>query len=68
MVVPGSANPLAMILSARMMLEFFRLTAAGDAVEAAVAAVLAEGKALPADLGGSASTTEVSDAVASKLG
>ncbi|MEZ5393214.1 MAG: 3-isopropylmalate dehydrogenase [Bryobacterales bacterium] len=64
----GLANPLAMILSARMMLEFFGLTAAGDAVEAAVAAVLAEGKALPADLGGSASTAQVADAVTAKLG
>jgi isocitrate/isopropylmalate dehydrogenase len=37
-------------------------------VEAAVAAVLAEGKSLTADLGGSASTGAVTDAVVEKLG
>jgi isocitrate/isopropylmalate dehydrogenase len=37
-------------------------------VQSAVAAVLAEGEALPADLGGSASTQQVADAVLGKLG
>jgi tartrate dehydrogenase/decarboxylase/D-malate dehydrogenase len=62
------ANPLAAILSAAMMLEHLELAAAALEVEAAVAAVLAEGKALTADLGGSASTTAVTDAVLEKLG
>ena len=48
----GLANPLAQILSAAMMLEHLELGAAARQVEAAVAAVLAEGKTLPADLGG----------------
>jgi tartrate dehydrogenase/decarboxylase/D-malate dehydrogenase len=64
----GLANPLAMILSAQMMLDFFGLEKAAAEVESAVAAVLAEGEALPADLGGSASTQQVADAVLGKLG
>jgi tartrate dehydrogenase/decarboxylase/D-malate dehydrogenase len=64
----GLANPLAAILSAAMMLEHLELAAAARQVEAAVAAVLAEGKALTADLGGSASTSAVTDAVVEKLG
>ena len=47
----GIANPLAMILSAGMMLEFLGLDAAAGEVDSAVARVLAEGAALPADLG-----------------
>jgi tartrate dehydrogenase/decarboxylase/D-malate dehydrogenase len=64
----GLANPLAMLLSARMMLDFLGLAEAGAEVETAVAAVLAEGKFLPADLGGGASTDEVANAVLAKLG
>jgi isocitrate/isopropylmalate dehydrogenase len=51
-----------------MMLEHLELGAAARQVEAAVAAVLAEGKTLPADLGGNASTTAVTDAVLEALG
>ena len=40
------------------------LIAAAHGIEAAVTRVLAEGKTLPADQGGSASTTQVGDAVA----
>jgi len=63
----GVANPLAAILSAAMMLDFLGLEGAARAVEAAVAACLAQGSALPADLGGSASTTQVTDAVLAHL-
>ncbi len=62
----GIANPLAMILSVWMMLDFLGHAEAARDVEAAVAAVLAEGTALPADLGGSASTSAVTDAVLAK--
>jgi tartrate dehydrogenase/decarboxylase/D-malate dehydrogenase len=64
----GVANPLAAILSAGMLLEFLGLEEAAQAVERAVAATLAEGKVLPADLGGSASTRAVADAVLRHLG
>lgn len=64
----GIANPLAAILSAGMMLEFLGLEAAARVVEQAVAATLAEGQTLPGDLGGSASTGAVTDAVLRHLG
>jgi tartrate dehydrogenase/decarboxylase/D-malate dehydrogenase len=63
----GIANPLAAILSAGMMLEFLGVEAAARAIEEAVAATLAEGQVLTADLGGSASTSQVTDAVLSHL-
>ena len=63
----GIVNPIAMILSARMMLDFLNLSDAARIVENAVAAVLAEGKALPRDLGGSAATTQVTSAILDKL-
>jgi len=63
----GIVNPLAAILSAAMMLDHLEMTAAAREVEAAVAAVLAEGKARPPDLGGKSSTEEVTAAVLEKL-
>lgn len=63
----GVVNPIAMILSAAMMIEFFGLTEAARMVENATAAVLAEGKSLPRDLGGTASTGEVTEAILGKL-
>jgi tartrate dehydrogenase/decarboxylase / D-malate dehydrogenase len=63
----GVVNPLAAILSAGMMLDHLGLEDAGQSVERAVAAVLAEGKFRPADLGGSASTQQVTDAVVAQL-
>jgi 3-isopropylmalate dehydrogenase len=68
------ANPLAMILSAAMMLDWLaerhRDEAAGRAavlIEQAVARVLAAGQTLTADLGGRASTTDVAAAVTAEL-
>ena len=63
----GWANPLAMILSAAMMLEFLDLASDAADVEGAVAKVLAEGSALPRDLGGDASTEAVAAAVLNAL-
>jgi len=63
----GVANPLAMILSVWMMLEFLGHAQAAADVEAAVAAVLAKGETLPADLGGSAGTIAVTEAVLAEL-
>jgi tartrate dehydrogenase/decarboxylase/D-malate dehydrogenase len=64
----GLANPLAAILSAALLLDHLGQRQAACAVEAAVAAVLAEGKTLTADLGGSSSTREVTAAVRASLG
>src|SRR5439155_14847663 len=63
----GVVNPLAAILSAGQMLDHLELPKAGAALERAVAKVLAAGRALTADLGGTASTTQVADAVVEAL-
>ena len=63
----GIANPLAAILSAAMMLDHLGEPEAAQAVEAAVAAVLAEGVARTPDLGGSSTTSEVCAAVLDRL-
>jgi 3-isopropylmalate dehydrogenase len=69
----GIANPIAAILSAGMMLDWLGrrhqhppLTQAAEAVERAVMEVLAEGKTLPIDQCGSASTQAVGKAIAEK--
>jgi tartrate dehydrogenase/decarboxylase / D-malate dehydrogenase len=59
----GLANPLAMILSAGMMMDHLGEEDAGRAIDAAVRDTLREGKALTADLGGCARTADVADAV-----
>ncbi len=59
----GIANPLAAVLSAAMMLEHLQLPAAADALNDAVKKLLADGGPRTPDLGGSASTTEVGDAI-----
>jgi tartrate dehydrogenase/decarboxylase/D-malate dehydrogenase len=63
----GIANPLAAILSGGMLLEFLGLTAGAAAVKAAVAAVLKAGKVKTPDLGGTAKTTAMADAVLAAL-
>ncbi len=67
-------NPMAAILAGGMMLDWLgeqhgdeRCLEAGQAIEDAVAAVLADGKPLTYDLGGQAKLSTVADAVAGKL-
>jgi len=63
----GKANPMAMILSLAMLLRHsLGLEAEALRVEAAVAATLGAG-ITGADLGGTAGTTEVGDAVLARL-
>jgi tartrate dehydrogenase/decarboxylase/D-malate dehydrogenase len=64
----GIANPLAAILSAELMLNHLGLAASAAAIHDAVATVLRDGQALPPDLGGRATTTEVAEAVLAALG
>ena len=62
----GLANPIAMILSAVLMLRHLGMMDAGDRLERAVASVLASGKARTADLrpsGPPATTDQVADAI-----
>jgi 3-isopropylmalate dehydrogenase len=67
----GIANPIAAILSAGMMLDWLGrrhqhppLILAAESIERAVTEVLAEGKTLPVDQGGSAWTQAVGAAIA----
>ena len=61
------ANPMALILSGAMMLDHLGEQAAADRVREAVRAVLREGKKLTVDLGGTAGTTELAEAIASRV-
>jgi isocitrate dehydrogenase (NAD+) len=61
------ANPMALILSGAMMLDHLGEQAAADRVREAVRAVLREGKKLTGDLGGTAGTTELAEAIASRV-
>src|SRR5918996_710253 len=64
----GVANPIAMILTAAMMLRHLAETDAADRVEAAVSRLLEEGRTLTPDLGGFAGTMDVAGAVANLAG
>jgi isocitrate/isopropylmalate dehydrogenase len=59
----GVANPCATILSAAMMLRYLGEETSADTVENAVHAVLAAGAVRTGDLGGSANSTEMTEAV-----
>jgi len=63
----GIVNPLAAILSGAMMLDHLGQPEAAADIERAVAAVLAEGAVRTPDLGGSSSTSEVTEAVLASL-
>ncbi|RME25590.1 MAG: isocitrate/isopropylmalate dehydrogenase family protein [Candidatus Zixiibacteriota bacterium] len=60
-------NPMAMLLSCRLMLDWLGETDKAQAVEQAIAAVIADGKVRTYDMGGSNTTLEVAEAVAAKL-
>jgi isocitrate dehydrogenase (NAD+) len=62
------ANPTALILSGALMLRHLGETAAAEAVEAAVRAVIAAGETVTYDLGGSAGTRAFGEAVAARVG
>ena len=61
------ANPIAVVLSGAMMLDHLGEQKAAARVREAVHAVLREGKKLTRDLGGTAGTTEIAEAIAGKL-
>jgi isocitrate/isopropylmalate dehydrogenase len=60
-------NPIATILTAKMMLDWLGETEKAARLEAAVAAVIAEGKARTYDMGGKTTTLEMAEAIAAKL-
>jgi isocitrate dehydrogenase (NAD+) len=61
------ANPMALVLSSAMMLDHLGEQDAARRVRAAVHAVLEEGQHLTRDLGGKAGTTEIAEAIASRV-
>ncbi len=63
----GIANPVAMIWSGAMMLEFLGEVRAARMILSAIESVTAEGKVRTPDLGGQARTGEVGEAIAGAL-
>ena len=61
------ADPIATILAGQLMLEELGEQKAADMVEQAVIEIIKEGKVLPRDIGGSAKTSDVGDAIAKKV-
>ena len=60
-------NPMAMLLAAKLMLDWLGETEKAQLLETAVAAVVLEGRVRTYDMGGSNSTLDVAEAVAQKL-
>lgn len=61
-------NPMAMFITTKLMLEYLEETEAAQHLEAAIAAVIKEGKVKTYDMGGTSTTLEVGQEVARKLG
>jgi isocitrate dehydrogenase (NAD+) len=59
----GIANPIAMILSSAMMLDYIGHQEAGNKIRAATGSVLRAGRVLTRDVGGKATTEEVTTAI-----
>jgi isopropylmalate/isohomocitrate dehydrogenase-like protein len=60
-------NPIAIIMASAMMLDHLGEKEAAKKIEKAVTSVLSEGKVRTADLGGSATTIDMADAIAAKV-
>ena len=63
----GIANPIAVLWSVVMMLDFFNLEDASKSLMGAIETVTSEGQVLTPDLGGKAGTREFADAVLEKI-
>ena len=63
----GVANPIALILSAAMLLDHLGEPGAAVGVRAAVTATLAAGRRLTPDLGGTASTIDVAEEIVQRM-
>ena len=60
-------NPLAMLLSAKLMLDWLGESELASKLEQAIAAVIAKGEARTYDMGGSTKCSEMADAVIAEL-
>jgi isocitrate dehydrogenase (NAD+) len=63
----NKANPTALMLSGVLLLRHIGEQAAAERVENAIRAVIAEGRAVTYDLGGSAGTSDFADAIVARL-
>jgi len=63
LVGTNRANPMTLLVSALLMLRHLGLGAHADAITGAIGAVLREGRHVTPDLGGSAGTLEMTDAI-----
>jgi isocitrate dehydrogenase (NAD+) len=63
----NKANPTALLLSGVLMLRHLGEIEAAERVEAAIIAVIGEGRAVTYDLGGSAGTSDMADAIIARL-
>ncbi len=63
----GIANPIGQIWSGAMMLRHFGETTAADAIEQAIATVLAQGTTRTPDIGGAATTRDLGAAIESAI-
>ena len=63
----GIANPVATILSACMMLDYLGESDSARKIENIIVEVIQEGKVVTPDLGGTASTQEMAEYIASKI-
>ena len=61
------ANPSAILMAFAMMLRDLGMADKADRLNAAILALVAEGKTVTADIGGTATTTEFTDALIAKL-
>jgi isocitrate dehydrogenase (NAD+) len=64
----NKANPTALMLSGVLLLRHIGEQAAAERVENAIRAVIAEGRTVTYDLGGSAGTSDFADAIVGRLG
>jgi tartrate dehydrogenase/decarboxylase / D-malate dehydrogenase len=63
----GIANPIAQIWSGAMMLRHLGASEAADAIESAIADVLAKSQVRTADIGGNATTQDMGSAIATRV-
>jgi isocitrate/isopropylmalate dehydrogenase len=63
----NKVNPIATITASKMMLEYLREEEAARKIERAVHSVLEDGEVLTYDLGGSAKTSEMVDAICKRI-